>query len=166
MVTAYGYALGIHAPGTALMLDALPTAHHQLLGHGLATAALRAAGAGQVAITNNYAPAWPASGSAADGRRRDAYDILHNRLFTDPVLLGRYPDLSAFGLAPRPGLRPGRRPGGDRRPDGRAGGELLQPTRLSALPDSTLPFQMEPDPRVPGDRLRLAGGPGRADANC
>ena len=45
VVTAYGYALGIHAPGRSLMLDALPTAHHQLLGHGLATAALRAAGA-------------------------------------------------------------------------------------------------------------------------
>ena len=40
------------------MLGALPTAHHQLLGHGLATAALRAAGAAQVMITNNYSPAW------------------------------------------------------------------------------------------------------------
>ena len=36
VVTAFGYAFGIHAPGKALMLDALPTAHHQLLGHGLA----------------------------------------------------------------------------------------------------------------------------------
>ncbi len=36
VVTAFGYALGIHAPGKALMLDALATAHHQLLGHGLA----------------------------------------------------------------------------------------------------------------------------------
>ncbi len=51
VVTAFGYALGIHAPGKALMLGALPTAHHQLLGHGLATAALRAAGARQVMIT-------------------------------------------------------------------------------------------------------------------
>src|SRR6478609_4873452 len=83
VVTAYGYALGFHAPGTSLMLDALPTAHHQLLAHGLATAALRAAGAGQVAITNNYAPAWPASSSEADRAAAHAYDILHNRLFTD-----------------------------------------------------------------------------------
>jgi beta-glucosidase len=80
------------------MLDALPTAHHQLLAHGLATAALRAAGAGQVAITNNYAPAWPASSSEADRAAAHAYDILHNRLFTDPVLIGTYPDLSAFEL--------------------------------------------------------------------
>jgi beta-glucosidase len=98
VVTAYGYALGFHAPGRSLMLDALPTAHHQLLGHGLATAALRAGGAGQVTITNNYAPAWPASDSEADTTAARAYDILHNRLFTDPVLLGRYPDLSPFGL--------------------------------------------------------------------
>src|SRR5262249_37138309 len=65
VVTAYGYALGFHAPGTSLMLDALPTAHHQLLGHGLATAALRAAGAGPVALTNNHAPARPATGRDA-----------------------------------------------------------------------------------------------------
>jgi beta-glucosidase len=57
IVTAFGYALGMHAPGQALMLDALPTAHHQLLGYGLATAALRAAGARQVMIANNYSPA-------------------------------------------------------------------------------------------------------------
>ena len=39
--TVYGHAYGIHAPGQALMFDALPTAHHQLLGHGLAVAAIR-----------------------------------------------------------------------------------------------------------------------------
>ena len=66
VVTAFGYALGTHAPGQALMLDALPAAHHQLLGHGLAAAALRAAGVAQVAITNNYSPAWPASQDEAD----------------------------------------------------------------------------------------------------
>ena len=42
-VTTNGYALGMHAPGEALMLKALPTVHHQLLGHGLALQALRGA---------------------------------------------------------------------------------------------------------------------------
>jgi beta-glucosidase len=131
------------------MLDALPTAHHQLLGHGLATAALRAAGAAQVAITNNYAPAWPASGSEADREAAHAYDILHNRLFTDPVLLGTYPDLSTFGLPH----------GLDCIKDGdlaviaapldALGVNYYMPMRLSALPDSTLPFQMEPIPGYP-----------------
>ncbi|NRQ33284.1 beta-glucosidase [Nonomuraea sp. NN258] len=94
---AYGYAMGIHAPGQALLLDALPAAHHQLLGHGLAVRALRAAGAGQVAITNNCTPVWPASDSPDDLAAAAAYDTLHNRLFTDPVLLGAYPDLDAYG---------------------------------------------------------------------
>ncbi|MFF0864471.1 GH1 family beta-glucosidase [Nonomuraea sp. NPDC003560] len=93
---AFGHAMGVHAPGQALLLDALPVAHHQLLGHGLAVAALRAAGARQVAITNNCTPVWPASREEADVKAADAYDVLHNRLFNDPVLLGRYPDLSAY----------------------------------------------------------------------
>jgi len=150
VVTAYGYALGIHAPGKALMLDALPTAHHQLLGHGLATAALRAAGAREVAITNNYSPAWPASDSAADRAATAAYDILHNRLFTDPVLIGSYPDLTPFGL---------RAAGLDCVQDGdlavisapidALGVNYYMPTRISALPDSPLPFQMQPIPGYP-----------------
>jgi beta-glucosidase len=150
VTTAFAYALGIHAPGRALMLDALPTAHHQMLGHGLATAALRSAGARQVALTNNYSPVWPATDSPADVAAAEAYDIMHNRLFTDPVLLGRYPDLSAFGV-------------------GEAGLDCVQaadlevisgsidalgvnyynPTRISALPDSPLPFQLEPIPGYP-----------------
>ena len=149
VVTAYGYALGFHAPGRSLMLDALPAAHHQLLGHGLATAALRAAGVRQVAIANNYAPAWPASDSDADKAAAHAYDILHNRLFTDPLLLGAYPDLSAFG-----------KPGGlDCVQDGDLavisapvdvlGVNYYMPMRLSALADSPLPFQMEPIPGYP-----------------
>src|SRR6476661_4411490 len=42
-VTLNGYALGVHAPGRDLLFDALPSVHHQLLGHGLAVQALRAA---------------------------------------------------------------------------------------------------------------------------
>ncbi len=98
VVMALGYAIGTHAPGKALMLGALPTAHHQLLGHGLATQALRAAGASQVVLTNNYSPVWPASDSAEDVAAARAWDALQNRLFTDPVLTGRYPDLASFGL--------------------------------------------------------------------
>ena len=150
VVTAFGYALGIHAPGKALMLDALATAHHQLLGHGLATAALRAAGVSQVAITNNYSPAWPATDGAADVAAAAAYDTLHNRVFTDPLLLGRYPDLSAFGVGAA-GLACIR--DGDLEiisaPVDALGVNYYNPTRLSALPDSPLPFQLEPIPGYP-----------------
>ncbi|WP_188191689.1 GH1 family beta-glucosidase [Nonomuraea sp. SYSU D8015] len=93
---AYGYAMGIHAPGQALLTGALPAGHHQLLAHGMAVRALRAAGARQVAITNNCTPVWPASQQEPDLSAAHAYDVLHNRLFNDPVLLGKYPDLSAY----------------------------------------------------------------------
>jgi beta-glucosidase len=148
VVTAYGYALGMHAPGKALMLDALPTAHHQLLGHGLATAALRAAGARQVMITNNYSPAWPASEGDDDRAATRAYDILHNRLFTDPVLLGRYPDLSPFGLGGLACVRDGDLAVISAPLDG-LGVNYYMPVRLSALPGSPLPFQLEPIPGYP-----------------
>ncbi|MFF0326057.1 GH1 family beta-glucosidase [Nonomuraea angiospora] len=135
---AYGYAMGIHAPGQALLTDALPAAHHQLLAHGLATQALRAAGARQVAITNNCTPVWPASQEEADLKAAEAYDILHNRLFNDPVLLGKYPDLSAYTqtvdfvrdgdldviAAPLDGL----------------GINYYNPTRIAAPTDDGLPF--------------------------
>jgi beta-glucosidase len=149
VLMAYGYALGMHAPGQELMLGALPVGHHLLLGHGLATSALRSAGARQVAITNNYSPAWPASDSDADVAATQAYDVLQNRLFTEPLLLGRYPDLSAFGVGPA-GLDCVR--DGDLEtiaaPLDALGVNYYSPTRLSAL-EGPLPFQMEPIPGYP-----------------
>jgi beta-glucosidase len=93
VVMAYGYAFGVHAPGRTLMLGALPTAHHQLLAHGLAVAALRAAGARAVAIANNYTPGRAASDSAGDVAAAEAFNNLLNWQFTDPILRGAYPDL-------------------------------------------------------------------------
>ncbi|WP_030675574.1 GH1 family beta-glucosidase [Streptomyces cellulosae] len=90
--TMFGHALGVHAPGKRLMFDALPAAHHQLLGHGLAVRALRAAGATDIGIANSHGPTWPASPEPADVEAAGFYDLLLNRLFADPVLLGEYPD--------------------------------------------------------------------------
>ncbi|MFF8727452.1 GH1 family beta-glucosidase [Streptomyces sp. NPDC015171] len=90
--TLLGHALGAHAPGRRLLFDALPAAHHQLLAHGLAVRALRAAGATDIGIANSHGPTWPASAEPADTAAADLYDVLLNRLFADPVLLGRYPD--------------------------------------------------------------------------
>ena len=99
-----GYATGAHAPGRALLFDAFPVAHHQLLGHGLAVAALRARGAGRVAIANNYSPVRPCGETPADRAAAGAYEALHNRLFTDPLLGLGYPE----GLDPGPPvIRPG-----------------------------------------------------------
>jgi beta-glucosidase len=87
-----GYALGMHAPGRELMFGALPAAHHLLLGHGLATRALRAAGAASIGTANNHAPMWPASDSDEDKAAADLFDTVWNRIYADPILLGRYPD--------------------------------------------------------------------------
>ncbi len=92
VVTMLGHALGIHAPGQALMFDALPVAHHLLLAHARAVVAVRATGARSVGIANNHAPIWPASDAPADVAAADFYDVIWNRMFSDPVLLGTYPD--------------------------------------------------------------------------
>ncbi|MGA5136839.1 GH1 family beta-glucosidase [Streptomyces azureus] len=90
--TLLGHALGVHAPGRQLLFDALPAAHHQLLAHGLAVRALRASGATDIGIANSHGPTWAASTEAEDVEAAEFYDVLLNRLFADPVLLGRYPD--------------------------------------------------------------------------
>ena len=92
VVTMLGHAVGLHAPGQRLMFEALPVAHHLNLAHGRAVAALRATGARSIGTANNHAPVWPASADAADRTAADLYDVLWNRIFADPMLLGRYPD--------------------------------------------------------------------------
>jgi beta-glucosidase len=84
-----GYAAGIHAPGRRDPGAAFTATHHLLLGHGMATQALRAAGAQQVSLVLNTSPVsglGPGSEAAAM-----LVDGLQNRLFLDPVLRGRYP---------------------------------------------------------------------------
>lgn len=91
-VTLNGYAIGVHAPGETLLFDALPAAHHQLLGHGFAVEALRAAGVtGAIGIANVHSPIEPASDDPQDALFASLFDIIHNRVSADPVLLGRYP---------------------------------------------------------------------------
>src|SRR4029079_17451243 len=42
-------------------------------------------------ITNNYGPVGPATPAEADVQAAAFRDALHNHLYTDPVLLARYP---------------------------------------------------------------------------
>lgn len=93
-----GYAVGELAPGRRLLFDSLPTVHHQLLAHGRASAALRGHGAAAVGIVNNHTWVQPASDSETDQTAAHVYDLIHNRLFADPVLIGAYPDLASLGV--------------------------------------------------------------------
>jgi beta-glucosidase len=88
-----GHVVGEHAPGLRLPLaEAGVVAHHLLLAHGSAVNALRAAGSTPIMAINSYAPARPVSDSAADVAAAAFYDTMQNRLFTDALLLGRYPE--------------------------------------------------------------------------
>ncbi|WP_415854832.1 glycoside hydrolase family 1 protein [Sinomonas sp. G460-2] len=111
-VTLNGYGLGVHAPGRELLFDALPSVHHQLLAHGLGVQALRASGArGGIGITNLHAPVFPKSRRPLDRAHAGVFDLIFNRLYADPVLLGRYPrvpwlartDFRPLAAAIRPG---------------------------------------------------------------
>ena len=89
-----GYTGGQHAPGRQEGAAGLVAAHHLLLAHGLAVEALRAQDtAASLGITLNFTVADPHDAddpSDIDAARR--IDGLHNRLFLDPLLRGRYPD--------------------------------------------------------------------------
>ena len=79
-------------PARRGMFDALHAAHDQLLGHGLAVQALRAAGVVRRRRHHERALA----GGARERRHphpqyAKLFDLMHNRIFADPVLLGRYP---------------------------------------------------------------------------
>ena len=100
VVTLLGHAIGdlfapvvrAHAPGKQLGFDALPVAHHLNLAHGLAVQALRANGATTIGTATSHSPVWAASERPGDLAAADLFDTLWNRMYADPMLLGRYPD--------------------------------------------------------------------------
>lgn len=163
-----GYALGVHAPGRAKLFGAIRAVRNILLAHGLAVDALRAVPvAGRIGITNVHTPVEPASAAAEDHDAADLFDFVHNRLFADPVLLGRNAELprGATGIE-RLGLRLLSRLGRDRavisRPLDFYGLNYYFPTRIAAgadpqghTPDGeteamkAVPFRLERFPEHP-----------------
>ncbi|WP_244246819.1 GH1 family beta-glucosidase [Nocardioides euryhalodurans] len=140
VVTMLGHAIGTHAPGRALLFDALWVAHHLLVGHGRAAIALREAGATSVGCANNHAPIWPASDSDADVGAAKLFDALWNGTFIEAMLLGRYP----ADLAPI--LEDLVEPGDMatiRQPLDFYGVNYYNPLKVAAAPeDAAMPFEM------------------------
>lgn len=96
-----GYADGVHAPGAQEGEGALKAAHHLMLGHGLATQAVRAATTdAHVGITLNLASVQPVSDSPADMEAARRCSLLGNLIFTEPVLAGTYPEHAKEVWAP------------------------------------------------------------------
>ncbi len=194
-MTLYGYALGVHAPGEVGMYDALVAAHGQLLGHGLAVQALRAAGVtGGVGITNVHSPVVREGRGIRARLYSSLFDLLHNRIFADPVLLGRYPrvplplrslfkplleasredlatihqPLDFYGLNYYLPTRVAVGPGEGRTPDGECEAMQGLPFHLAPLPEfEHHRIRLADRPRVPHEtaaRLRQAIRQGRAPA--
>jgi beta-glucosidase len=84
-----GYATGRHAPGRQEPAAAVRAAHHLLLGHGLAVAAMPGA---RVGITLNLTHVWARSTSRADLDAARRIDGMQNRIFLDPLLRAAFPE--------------------------------------------------------------------------
>ncbi len=101
-----GNWIGRHAPGITDFQTALRVAHHLLLSHGLAVKAYRESGhKGEIGITLNMNPVYPASENDKDKAAVIRFNEYLNKWYADPVLKGAYPaDLLEWfgdrGLAP------------------------------------------------------------------
>ncbi len=93
VVAKRGYSYGDKAPGHRDAQAAVRAAHHLLLGHGLATQAIRTSVPGaRVGIALNLTPVVPASTDRADIEAARRFDGDANRWFLDPVFCRGYPD--------------------------------------------------------------------------
>jgi beta-glucosidase len=99
-----GHLEGTMAPGIKDLSLAIPASHHLLLGHGLATAALRAAAPGPVRIgaVLNLSPCDPASDTDADVAAAVRADGHTNRWWLDPLYGRGYPAdmIEVYGIEP------------------------------------------------------------------
>ena len=87
-----GHLEGRHAPGIQDEASALAAAHHLLLGHGRALAAMREQGVrGQVGVALNLSDIRPATAAEPDRAATRRVDGNENRLFLDPLFKGSYP---------------------------------------------------------------------------
>jgi len=87
-----GYVEGRHAPGIVDEATAVQVLHHLLLGHGLASGAIRATGvSGKVGLTLNLTSPHPASSTPEDVAAYRRLDLYENRMFLDPVFGRGYP---------------------------------------------------------------------------
>jgi beta-glucosidase len=99
-----GHLEGTMAPGIKDLRLAVPASHHLLLGHGLATAALRAAAPGPVRVgaVLNLSPCEPASDADVDVAAAMRADGHTNRWWLDPLYGRGYPAdmIEVYGIEP------------------------------------------------------------------
>jgi beta-glucosidase len=90
-VSFLGYGSGMHAPGKKDTRLAVAAAHHVNVAHGLALAAIRDINPElRVSNSNLITDIVPASDSPEDAAAVVRLDAMNNRIFLDPVYLGKY----------------------------------------------------------------------------
>jgi len=102
VVSTNGYRNGDHAPGLRDAVAASAATHHLLLGHGLATQALRSAGVAEVGITLDVHPVRVLGDASSDAlaQGRLITDAAANGIYLEPLLHGRYPGHAPEALLP------------------------------------------------------------------
>lgn len=108
-VAFIGHSSGVHAPGITDPGTAYLVAHHLMLAHHRAIAAMRDTSPrddDRLGIVLNLTPAWPDDPSDEAAAAARGVDAIHSRLFAAAVLDGRYPSLvmeymAMFGVEDR-----------------------------------------------------------------
>lgn len=102
--TLYGHALTDHAPGLGLGFGAVRAGHHLLLAHGLAVRALRETvhpadeSPVRIGIAQQHFPVIAASDAPDDQTAAAVFATLTNWAWSDPIMLGSYPDSDTAAL--------------------------------------------------------------------
>ena len=90
---AYGHLFGYHAPGLKSPRAFTSVVYNQLLAHGLAVRALKAADSrAEAGITLSLMPIYPLRDTAGDREAVLSVDQAINRLFLDPLFKGAFPE--------------------------------------------------------------------------
>ncbi|SDO43946.1 beta-glucosidase [Nakamurella panacisegetis] len=145
----YGHAVGVDPPGLTLLGEAIVVTHHLLLGHARVRAVL-AGGGHQVGIANHHTLVGSASDTPADRTAAALYDSYHNRQFTDPILIGRYPRLLQNLLDRQDGLVQDGDLAAISAPLDFYGVDYFHPTTVAAAPENnSIPFAIIPTPDRP-----------------
>jgi beta-glucosidase len=95
IVALLGHLLGMHAPGRADISSYAAATHHLNLATGQTIARLRETGEWQLGTVLNLEPV---HGQGDDEQARKVvalYDAFRNRNYADPLLFGRYPEVSS-----------------------------------------------------------------------
>lgn len=102
-----GYLYDAHYPNVVDFKRAVQVAYHTMLAHAKAVSAYHHSHEnGQIGIVLNLTPSYPRSSHPSDEKAARMADLLFNRSFLDPAVLGQYPQelvqlMADYNVAPK-----------------------------------------------------------------